>query len=130
MDNQPAAAILSDIYKGKETHYGKSIRLYLRGLRRRLLKRYCRKVYELGYVPICPKLSEAQYLQPDNADEKRDFHSIARQKLGRCRMLVVCGNEISHSMSAEIGAAEKRNLICTTLDGLAKIKEADENGVL
>ena len=96
----------------------------------RLLKRYCRKVYELGYVPICPKLSEAQYLQPDNADEKRDFHSIARQKLGRCRMLVVCGNEISHSMSAEIGAAEKRNLICTTLDGLAKIKEADENGGL
>lgn len=38
----------------------------------RLLRRYCRKVYELGYVPICPKLSEAQYLQPDNADEKRD----------------------------------------------------------
>lgn len=41
-------------------------------------------------------------------------------------MLVVCGNEISNSMSAEIGAAEKRNLICTTLDGLAKIKEAHD----
>ena len=93
----------------------------------RLLRRYCRNVYELGYVPICPKLSEAQYLQPDNADEKRDFHSIAHQKLGRCRMLVVCGSKISHSMSAEIGAAEKRNIICTTLDGLIKIKEADEN---
>ena len=92
----------------------------------RLLKRYCRKVYELGYVPICPKLSDAQYLQMENADEKRNFHSIARQKLGRCRMLVVCGNEISNSMSAEIGAAEKRNLICTTLDGLAKIKEAHD----
>lgn len=96
----------------------------------RLLRRYCRKVYELGYVPICPKLSEAQYLQPDNADEKRDFHSIAHQKLGRCRMLVVCGSEISNSMSAEIGAAEKKNIICTTLDGLAKIKEANENGRL
>lgn len=96
----------------------------------RLLKRYCRKVYELGYVPICPKLSDAQYLQMENADEKRNFHSIARQKLGRCRMLVVCGNEISNSMSAEIGMAEKRNLICTTLDGLAKIKEADENDSL
>lgn len=92
----------------------------------RLLKRYCRKVYELGYVPICPKLSDSQYLQMENADEKRNFHSIARQKLGRCRMLVVCGNEISNSMSAEIGMAEKRNLICTTLDGLAKIKEAHD----
>ena len=46
----------------------------------RLLKRYCRKVYELGYVPICPKLSEVQYLQPDNPDEKRDFHSISKIK--------------------------------------------------
>ena len=96
----------------------------------RLLKRYCRKIYELGYVPICPKLSDSQYLALENADDKREFQSIARQKLGRCRMLVVCGKEISNSMSAEIGMAEKRNLICTTLDGLAKIKEADENDSL
>ena len=69
----------------------------------RLLKRYCRKVYELGYVPICPALADGQYLQTENPDEKRQFQSIARQKLGRCRMLVVCGNEISHAMSGEIG---------------------------
>lgn len=86
----------------------------------RLLKRYCRKIYELGYVPICPKLSDSQYLQMENADEKREFQNISRQKLCRCRMLVVCGNEISNSMSAEIGTAEKRNIICTTLEGLAK----------
>ena len=134
VDNQPATVILSEIYKEKERKIiMEKAFAYIcaaSDAAPRLLKRYCRTVYELGYVPICPKLSEAQYLQPDNADEKRDFHSIARQKLGRCRMLVVCGNEISHSMSAEIGAAEKRNLICTTLDGLAKIKEADENGGL
>ena len=96
----------------------------------RLLKRYCRKVYKLGYVPICPKLNDGQYLELDNADEKRDFHNIARQKLGRCRMLVVCGKEISNSMSAEIGMAEKRNIICTTLDGLARIKEAGEDNAI
>ena len=27
----------------------------------RILKRYCRTVYELGYVPICPTLSDTQY---------------------------------------------------------------------
>lgn len=91
----------------------------------RLLKRYCRKIYELGYVPICPALMEGQYLTMDNPDDKRDFQNISRQKLGRCRMLVVCGNEITSAMSSEIGQAEKRNLICTTLEGLAKIKEAD-----
>ena len=57
----------------------------------------------------------------ESASPEATLQGIARQKLGRCRMLVVCGNEISHSMSVEIGAAEKRNLICTTLDGLAKI---------
>lgn len=93
----------------------------------RLLKSYCRKIYELGYVPICPKLSDSQYLQMENADEKREFQNISRQKLCRCRMLVVCGNEISNSMSAEIGTAEKRNIICTTLEGLAKIKESGEH---
>ena len=90
------------------------------------MKRYCRKVYELGYIPICPKLSDSQYLAVESADEQREFQNIARQKLGRCRMLVVCGQEISNSMSAEIGMAEKRNIICTTLDGLARIKEAAE----
>ena len=96
----------------------------------RLLKRYCRKVFELGYVPICPKFADSQYLVLENADEKREFQSISRQKLCRCRMLVVCGNEISNSMSAEIGMAEKRNIICTTLKGLTKIKESDEHGGL
>lgn len=91
----------------------------------RLLRRYCRKIYELGYVPICPALIEGQYLTMDNPDDKRDFQNISRQKLGRCRMLVVCGNEITSAMSSEIGQAEKRNLICTTLEGLAKIKEAN-----
>ena len=89
----------------------------------RILKRYCRTVYELGYVPICPTLSDTQYLSDESPDELRDLHSIALQKLARCRMLVVCGKEISHGMSVEIGFAEKRHIICTTLAGLAKIQE-------
>ena len=111
-----------------EVSCGKSVRVHLRFGRSRAppLKRYCRKVYELGYIPICPRLSDGQYLALESPDEKRTFYSIARQKLGRCRMLVVCGNEISTAMTAEIGQAEKRNLICTTLDGLAKIKEMEE----
>ena len=91
----------------------------------RLLKKYCRKIYELGYIPICPKLSDSQYLAAENADERKALQEIARQKLGRCRMLVACGSEISSTMAAEIGLAEKRNLICTTLEGLAKIRESE-----
>ena len=131
MDNQPAT-ILSIPIKERKIIMEKAFAYICAAsdAAPRLLKRYCRKVYELGYVPICPKLNDGQYLALDNADEKRDFHNIARQKLGRCRMLVVCGKEISNSMSAEIGMAEKRNIICTTLDGLARIKEAGEDNAI
>ena len=89
----------------------------------RILKRYCRKVYELGYVPICPALNDAQYLALSNSDELRDLHSIALQ------MLVVCGKEVSHDMSVEIGFAEKRHLICTTLEGLARIRDEGDASI-
>ena len=57
-------------------------------------------------------------------DQKPLF--ICQQLLRRCRMLVVCGNEITTAMAGEIGTAEKLKLICTTLDGLAKIKDAEQ----
>lgn len=91
----------------------------------RLLRKYCHKVYELGYVPICPKLSLPQYLSVDIPEEQRAMGQISQQLLRRCRMLVVCGNEITTTMAGEIGTAEKLKLICTTLDGLSKIKEAE-----
>lgn len=43
--------------------------------------------------------------------------------------LVVCGGEITAAMAGEIGAAEKLKLICTTLDGLAKIRENENRYV-
>ena len=92
----------------------------------RLLRKHCHKVYELGYVPICPTLSLPQYLSADVPEEQRAIGQISQQLLRRCRMLVVCGNEITTAMAGEIGTAEKLKLICTTLDGLAKIKDAEQ----
>ena len=96
----------------------------------RILKRYCRAVFDLGYVPVCPRLGDGQYLDLEMSDEKKAYHEIARQKLGRCRMVVVCGREVTSTMLAEIGIAEKRKLICTTLDGLASIRNAENESVL
>ena len=106
-------------YKRTGEPNGKSICVYLRGRgrRARLLRKYCHKVYELGYVPICPKLSLLQYLSIDVPEEQRAIGRSASRFLRRCRMLVVCGNEISTAMAGEIGTAEKLKLICTTLDG-------------
>ena len=88
----------------------------------RQLKSYCRKVYELGYVPICPKLSDTQYLTMENADEKREFQNIARQKLGRCRMLVVCGNYVNEAVKNDIAVAQRLGITATTLEGILTVK--------
>ena len=87
-------------------------------------------MFDLGYVPVCPRLGDGQYLDLDAPDEKKAYHEIARQKLARCRMAVVCGREITGTMAAEIGMAEKRRIICTTLDGLASIRNAESAAVL
>ena len=45
----------------------------------RLLRKHCHKVYELGYVPICPKLSLPQYLSADVPEEQRAIGQISQQ---------------------------------------------------
>ena len=65
------------------------------------VQKYCRKIYELGYVPICPQYAFAPFLDD------------------------VCGKEVSGTMNSEISMADRLHIICTTLDGLIKIKEAE-----
>lgn len=94
----------------------------------RQLRRYCRKVYELGYVPICPRLSLPQFLDEDVTEDQQAMTQISHQLLRRCRMAVVCGKNLTAVMQAEVGMADKYHLICTTLDGLAAIKEQADSG--
>ena len=99
-------------------------RMWLLPFRRRLSSRLLLSLIHI--LPICPKLSLPQYLSADVPEEQRAIGQISQQLLRRCRMLVVCGNEITTAMAGEIGTAEKLKLICTTLDGLAKIKDAEQ----
>lgn len=93
----------------------------------RQLRLYCRQVFELGYVPICPKLSLPQFLNEEVAHEQQAMSELSGQFLRRCRMTVVCGKRITAAMRAEIGITERHHLICTTLDGLAKIKDGTDS---
>ena len=53
------------------------------------LRDYCREVYLLGYLPVCPKLQDSQYLVLEDAMERSEYTAIVRDKLLRCPMLVV-----------------------------------------
>lgn len=91
----------------------------------RKLHHYCRKVYELGYVPVCPRLQDGSYLALDDPDEQNDYTDIVRDKIQRCPMLVLCGKDSDAVTAAQIGLAQKYGRIVTTYDGL---KNAVETG--
>ena len=42
------------------------------------LRNYCREVYLLGYLPICPKLQDSQYLVLEDAVERSEYTAIVR----------------------------------------------------
>ena len=41
------------------------------------LRNYCREVYLLGYLPVCPKLQDSQYLVLEDAVERSEFEHWA-----------------------------------------------------
>ena len=87
------------------------------------VQRYCRKIYELGYVPICPQYSFSPFLDDGDAEDMQAMRRMSHQILRRCRMVVVCGKETTGTMNTEISMADRLHIICTTLDGLSKIKD-------
>ena len=89
------------------------------------VQKYCRKVYELGYVPICPQFGFAPFLNEGEAEDTQAFQRMSHMLLKRCRMVVVCGKEVTGTMNTEISMADRFHIICTTLDGLIRIKEAE-----
>ena len=48
------------------------------------LRRYCRTVFECGYVPVCPRLQDGQFVALDDPDERHIYNDIVRDKLLRC----------------------------------------------
>lgn len=89
------------------------------------MQKYCRKIYELGYVPICPQFGFAPFLNESEAEDQQAFNRMSHIILRRCRMVVVCGKEMTGTMNTEISMADRLHIICTTLDGLIKIKETE-----
>lgn len=93
------------------------------GESRTKVQKYCRKIYELGYVPICPQFGFAPFLDESEAEDQQALNQMSYLILKRCRMVVVCGREVTGTMNTEISMADRLHIICTTLDGLIKIKE-------
>ena len=89
----------------------------------RKAKAYSRRLYELGYLPIAPHLLFPQFMDDDIPAERKDAMDMAKDILRRCRVLVVCGKEISDGMMEEIALAKHLGIVQTSLEGIEKVDE-------
>ena len=64
------------------------------------LRRYCRALYTLGYVPVCPPIQDGQYLVLADPTERADYNEIVREKILRCPLLVLCGQKTDATTNA------------------------------
>lgn len=91
---------------------------------------YCRRIYEAGYAPVCPILFLGDYLNPESAEEVKDYADMAAELLRRSRMLAVCGNGVDAQVKSDIALAKRLRITATTLDGIMKVegkgKKTDE----
>ena len=92
---------------------------------------YCRKLYELGYLPAAPHLLFPQFVNNNVPSEHNDCIHMASDMLRRCRVVVVCGKTNSEVMTSEIELAKRLGIVITTLDGIEHIgdylqSEADD----
>ena len=73
---------------------------------------------------ICPRFVFSPFLEESDAEDMQGYGRMSHILLRRCRMVVVCGKEVTGTMNTEISMADRLHIICTTLDGLVQIKES------
>lgn len=61
------------------------------------VQKYCRKIYELGYVPICPRFVFSPFLEESDAEDMQGYgrmsHSLFRQGQGITAEQETCSNK-------------------------------------
>lgn len=84
--------------------------------------KYCRKVFEAGFNPICPILSLPLFINDSIPLEHKDAVDMAHEYLRRSNVLVVCGDHIDEVMKSDIAVAERLRITATTLQGILAVK--------
>lgn len=93
------------------------------GFPARETREYSRALFRLGYIPICPNVMFAAFLSNTVPSQKQARQDMSLEVLRRCRILVVCGNNITEEMTQEILLAERLGIVTVTFDGLKEVSE-------
>ena len=72
-------------------------------------------------MPICPCMMFSRFLSESVPEQREARRSMSLEFLRRCRVLVVCSDELTEKMEAEILLAKRLGMVATTLTGIKKI---------
>lgn len=84
--------------------------------------KYCRAIYEAGFMPMCPLLFVPLFINDEIPQEHKDGIDIGRDMLRRSHVLIVCGTVVDESVKNDIAVAERLQITATTLDGILTVK--------
>lgn len=84
--------------------------------------KYCREIYEAGFMPMCPLLFLPLFINDEIPQEHKDGIDIGRDMLRRSHVLIVCGAIVDESVKNDIAVAERLRITATTLDGILTVK--------
>lgn len=93
------------------------------------LKEYSKTLYELGYLPVCPCMMFSRFLSDAVPEQREARRSMSLELLRRCRVLVLCSDEVTEEMETEILLAKRLGIVSTTLGGIKKISLHTEKGM-
>ena len=79
---------------------------------KRSAKRYCRKLYEAGYTPICPLLLLPEFIDMTSADEFKDY------------MDMVCGTAVDETVLTDIAIANRFHVASSTMRGVLGVDKS------
>lgn len=91
---------------------------------KRSAKRYCRKLYEAGYTPICPLLLLPEFIDMTSADEFKDYMDMSEDMLRRSRLLVVCGTAVDETVLTDIAIANRFHVASSTMRGVLGVDKS------
>ncbi len=83
---------------------------------------YCRKLYEAGYTPICPLLSQSTFINDRIPAEHKDGIDMSHDLLSRANVLVICDSTLDETVKNDIALAKRKQKTATTLDGILAVE--------
>ena len=86
-------------------------------------QKYCTRIKEAGYIPVCPDIYLSMFLKRNNAKDKVLYKEMSEELLRRCRVLVVCDELSGETVASDIALAKRLRIAITTLEGIEKVEE-------